>query len=188
MSIVVAVKKNDRLVMAADTLTCFGESEKTPASNCRTEKIYRFGDSILGATGWAVYDDILRDYVARKQMPDLSGRDAIYRFFLDLWKDLHEHYAFVNDQAQTKDAPFGDLDTSFLFANRAGLFKVSSDLCVTTFEQYYAIGSGAEYALGAIYNCYETLDDAAEIARRAVHTACQFDVHCGGDIDVLDVQ
>ncbi len=188
MSIVVAVKKNDRLVMAADTLTCFGESEQTPASNCRTEKIYRFGESIFGATGWAVYDDILRDYVNRKGSPDLGGRDAIYRFFIDLWKELHEHYAFVNDQAQNKDAPFGDLDTSFLIANQSGLFKVSSDLCVTAFEQYYAIGSGAEYALGALYTCYDASDDAAEIARRAVLTACQFDVHCGGDIDVLGVE
>ena len=188
MSIVIAINKNDRILMAADTLTCFGDSEQSPTSNCRTPKIYRFGSSILGATGWAVYDDILSDYVKRKEMPELLGKEAIFSFFLELWKELHEHYPFVNDQAQSKDTPFGDLDTSFLFANRAGIFKVSSDLGVTPFQQYYAIGSGSEYALGAIYNLYDALPDPVEIAKFAVHTACQFDVHCGGEIDILEVE
>lgn len=188
MSIVVAVRKNDRIVMAADTLTCFGEHTMVPAANSRTAKIYRFGETILGATGWAVYDDILHDYVTRKQMPDLSGKPAIFTFFVHLWRELHDTYPFVNDQAQSKDSPFGDLDTTFLFANGTGIFKVSTDMCVTEFQQYYAIGSGSEYALGALYNLYDALDDPGEIARHAVHTACQFDVHCGGEIEVLGVE
>ncbi|MCZ6836700.1 MAG: hypothetical protein O7G85_13060 [Planctomycetota bacterium] len=188
MSIVVAVKKNGRIVMAADTLSSFGEAEMSPTANSRTDKIYRFGSSILGSTGWAVYDDILSHYVSRHEMPDLTTKTAIFSFFMQFWKDLHESYPFVNDQAINKESPFGDLDSSFLFANANGIFKVSSDMCVSPFNQYYTIGSGSEYALGALYNLYDALDDPAEIARYAVRTACQFDVHCGGEIDVLEVE
>ena len=34
MSIVVAVRKNNSIVMAADTLTCFSDDERVPAENC----------------------------------------------------------------------------------------------------------------------------------------------------------
>ena len=58
---------------------------------------------------------------------------------------------------------------------------------VSRFEQYYAIGSGAEYALGALYNLYEWEQSAEIIARGAVETAIAFDVYCGGEINVSAV-
>ena len=100
---------------------------------------------------------------------------------------LHKRYPFVNDQAQSRDSPFGDLDSSFLIANAAGIFKVSHDMDVCSFQQYYAIGTGADYALGAFLNLYDTDLETEVVARRAVETAVQFDVHCGGDLDVLSV-
>lgn len=188
MSIVVAVRKNGQTVMAADSLTSFGEGSIVPQENSKTRKMYRLGDSIIGAAGWALYDDILNDYLDGEPAPDLSSPRRIFAFFIDLWKALHEDYTFVNDQAQSKDTPFGDLDTTFLIVNHAGIFKVSSDLGVTPFERYDAIGSGSEYAFGAIHTLYPTGLDAAEIATRAVHTAMAFDATCGGETALLAVE
>ncbi len=182
MSIVVAVRKNGRTVIAADSLTSFGDSQRIPSANSTTAKVQRVGDSLMGSTGWAVYDNILDSFLATRPGPDLSFERPIFEFFLDLWKALHERYTFVNDQPHEKDSPFGDLDSSFLIASQNGIFKVSHDLDVCRFEQYYAIGSGSEYALGALYNLYELSQNPDEIAQRAVHTAMQFDVHCGGEI------
>ena len=123
-----------------------------------------------------------------RAVPELDAEMSIFAFFLDVWKALHDGYPFVNDQPQTRDTPFGDLDSTFIVANASGIYKISHDMDVCRFRQYFAIGSGAEYALGALHVLYETHDDAAEIARTAVHTTCQFDVHCGGEIDVLEVQ
>ena len=36
MSIIAAVRKNDRTFLAADTLTCFGDSHRVPQSNSCT--------------------------------------------------------------------------------------------------------------------------------------------------------
>ncbi len=105
-----------------------------------------------------------------------------------LWRAMHDNYSLVNDQAQAKDSPFGDLDSTFLIANRGGIFKVSPDMDVSEFRQYYAIGSGAEYALGAMHNLFETDQSAEVIARKAVDTATQFDVYCGGTINVMTVE
>ena len=186
MSIIVAVTKSGRTGMAADTLTSFEGSVAINQRNSRTPKFRRIGDAFLGASGWGVYDAIITDFIGDEPPPSLTGERNIFRFFMDLWKALHEDYAFVNDQSQAKDSPFGDLDASFLIASHAGIHKVSHDMDVTPFERYYAIGSGTDYALGALHTIYDEIDDPAVIAQRAVEAACAFDLHCGGEIEVVE--
>lgn len=187
MSIVVAVTKNDRTVMASDSMGFYG-SQRVPTDNSKAIKVRRVGASLLAMTGWSVYDNIIEDTVARGGAPPLGNTNEIFAFFMTLWRELHERYAFVNDQAANKDSPFGDLDASFLIANGGGIFKVASDTNVSHFSKYYAIGSGSDYALGALYALYDTELDAAELASRAVEAAINFDTYCGGEIEVYDVR
>jgi ATP-dependent protease HslVU (ClpYQ) peptidase subunit len=93
----------------------------------------------------------------------------------------------VNDQAASANTPFGDLDSTFLIANAGGIFTVASDLGVTPLNQYYAIGSGGEYAIGVIYTLYDRVDDIAEIASDAVNAAIAMNLQCGGTVDVLQL-
>jgi ATP-dependent protease HslVU (ClpYQ) peptidase subunit len=145
------------------------------------------GSSVVGGAGWGIYGNILVDFLRERPAPDLSGEQAIFSFFLELWRALHERYPFVNDQAQSRDTPFGDLDTSFLIANDSGIYKISHDMDVCRFQQYFAIGSGSEYALGALGVLFEQETDASAIVRRVVQIAMRFDAHCGGPIDVQSV-
>ena len=184
MSIAVAVSKGGRTVIAADSQENFGD-RRVPRSNHRSAKILRVGTSYLATTGWGLYDNILQDYLARARSPRLGAERQVFAFFLRFWKALRDRYSFVNDQSQEDDpTPFADLDSSFLLANGAGIFQISGNLSVTRFEQYYAVGSGASYALGATHALYEQKLDAEEIARRACAAAIAFDVSCGGDMDV----
>lgn len=185
MSIILAIRKDNRVVMAADTLTSFGDSERVPQENGRTAKIGRIGDSLVGGAGWAVYDDILNDYLTGRPTPDLGGARQIFRFFLEFWRVLHEQYTFVNDQAINRETPFGDLDSTFLIANETGIFTVASDLGVTPLDRYYAIGSGAEFAMGVLYTMYERSDDIVAVATDAVNAAIAMNLQCDGDVDVL---
>jgi len=187
MSVIVAIRKDNRIVMAADTLTSFGDSEAMPQANARTSKIGRIGDSLIGGAGWAVYDDILNDFLATRPTPDLTSSRKIFTFFLDFWKALHEQYTFVNDNAANLSTPFGDLDSTFLIANAGGIFTVASDLGVTPLNQYYAIGSGGEYAIGILYTLYDRTDDIASIATDAVNAAIAMNLQCGGTADVLQL-
>ena len=84
--------------------------------------------------------------------------------------------------------PFGSLDASFLVISREGVFHVGADMSVTAFEKYYAIGSGADYALGAISPLYDNPCDAAAVCRKAIEAAMDFDVHCGGEIDIRVIE
>jgi ATP-dependent protease HslVU (ClpYQ) peptidase subunit len=186
MSIVVAVAKQGRTVMAADTQSTFG-AEVVPPENLTTIKIRRVGGSLLGRSGWGVYDNILVDLLQRGETPELNDAGQIFRFFTELWKVLHKRYAFVNDQAKRKDSPFGDLGGSFVIANKNGIFYVAPNLGVTRFERYYAIGAGADYSLGALHQLYDREGDAQQVARSAVETAIAFNVRCGGEIETMEV-
>lgn len=186
MSIVVAVRKNGRTVIAADSLNVFGQ-ERIPADNCKATKVRAVGDAFMAITGWSLYDNIIADMLARHDTPVLGTEQEIFGFFMELWKELHERYPFVNDQPHEKDSPFGDFDASFMVVNRTGIYKVSQDGSVCRFEKYYVIGSGGVYALGALHQIYDSDDDAERIARRACETAIEFDIYCGAPVDLFEV-
>lgn len=186
MSIVVAVKKDGLISVASDTQASFGETT-VPIKNHKAHKIRRFNTSIIGKCGWALYENILDDYLDKKN-PPLTDQKQIFKFFREFWKDLHLRYAFVNDQCDDDErSPFGDLDASFIIAHDGGIFNISANMNITEFKEYYAIGSGADFALGALYSLYDSDLNAAELAKKAVQTAMAFDLFCGGDIESLTI-
>jgi len=184
MSIALAIEKNGELIVAADTLTSFGNSKVPPALHA-AEKVRRVGRSLLATTGWGLYENILDDVIARRKNIRLGSREQIFDFFLRLWNDLHKKYSFVNDQIDEKEAgPFGNLDSTFLVAGRAGIFYVGPDMSVTKVKHYFAIGSGAQFALGTLHALHGSKLGAEEIARRAVAAAIAFDTYCGGEAQI----
>src|SRR5512137_1664183 len=184
MSIALAIEKNGELIVAADTLTSFGHTKVPPVLHA-AEKIRRVGASFLATTGWGLYENILDDVIARRKNIKLGSREQIFDFFLRLWNDLHKKYSFVNDQIDEKEAgPFGNLDSTFIVAGRAGIFYVGPDMSVTKVKHYFAIGSGAPFALGALHALQDSKLDAEAIARRAVESAIAFDTYCGGEVQI----
>jgi len=187
MSIVVGIHKGFELCVAADTQSSFG-SNRVPTENAGVSKLRRVGQAIIGTTGWGIYENILDDFLTAPKTPELTTKTQIFSFFLDLWKALHEHYPFVNDQSDRDDSPFGNLDAAFLVASPGGLFYVASDLSVTSFRRYCAVGSGADFSMGAAYTLYPLELSAEDIARRSVDAACAFNLYCGGRIETVTVK
>jgi len=184
MSIAVAIRNARQIVLGSDTQTSFGSS-RVPTDNLKTTKIHQIGDAYLATTGWGLYENILDDYLARSPNTKINTKQAIFSFFMAFWKALHEHYPFVKDQPDKEDeSPFGSLDASFLAISMQGVFHIGADMSVSSFEKYYAIGSGADYALGAVAALYEDDLDATVLCRKAISAAIDFDVHCGGEIDI----
>ncbi|MHB8835607.1 MAG: Ntn hydrolase family protein [Candidatus Methylomirabilia bacterium] len=184
MSIALAIEKNGELIVAADTLTSFGHTKVPPVLHA-ADKVRRVGASYLATTGWGLYENILDDVIARRKNIRLGSREQIFAFFLRLWNDLHKKYSFVNDQIEEKESgPFGNLDSTFLVAGRAGIFYVGPDMSVTKVKHYFAIGSGAPFALGTLHALQDSKLGAEAIARRAVEAAIAFDTYCGGEAQI----
>ncbi|MHC4091630.1 MAG: hypothetical protein ACYSVY_15395 [Planctomycetota bacterium] len=188
MSIIVAVTKRKRTVVACDTV-CFCGGQRESPDNVVQCKVRQVGSSLIGSSGWMLYDNLFDHYLRRRRPPAFTNEHAIFDFFIKLWKALRKDYTLVNEQPDKgSEGPFGDLAADFLIGNRQGIFGVDSNLTVLRFKRYYAIGSGAPYAFGALEILYDSQDDPAEIARRAVDTAVHFDERCGGQAEVFPVQ
>lgn len=181
MSVIVAVRKGSQIVIAADSQDNFGDL-RPPPENHEAIKLRTIGDAVLGASGWALYDDIFAHYLARRRIR-LHDRRSVFDFFVKFWKDMRRNYPFVNDQpGKESDTPFANLDASFLVASPGGIFLVSSNMSVSEFRQYYAIGSGSDYAIGAVHALYDEVKNPTLIAEKAVRAAMAYDNSCGGRI------
>ena len=187
MSIAVAVRKGNDIVIAADTQDSFGVTTVT-ADNYSCRKIIKVGASYVATTGWGLYEDIFEHYLASGVEASFDSRSKIFSFFMLFWKELHEQYNFVKDQSSEEDpSPFGDLDATFLITNPNGIFYVSSNMSVSKFEKYFAIGAGSNFSLGTLYALYDLDFSAEEIARKSVESAMEFNIYCGGAVDLFHI-
>jgi ATP-dependent protease HslVU (ClpYQ) peptidase subunit len=184
MSIVVAVKKGKDIVIGADTRVTFG-SRKTLKDNMDESKIQRIGDVLFARTGWGLYRDILEDYFSSKKAWSFTSKLEVFRFFKKFWEVLKKDYSLVNTQCDDDDTPFGDLDSTFMIVTKKKIFYVSSNMSVTEFLKFHAMGSGSSYALGALHALYNQRLKAKDIAYRAVEAAMANNIYCGDTIEIL---
>ena len=183
MSIAVAVSKSQRIVLAADTLSTVYGYEQQPISNHRGSKIIDFGGVSIATTGRMTYHDILTMQGSPEMQLDDEAR--IFQFFVDIWHSLINDLQLV-PSPETLDDGFVDTGIQCIVVSNH-IYEVGTDLRVRRMLRFCAIGSGSEYAYGALDALYDRLDDPVEIARESINAAMTFDAKCGGEVDIVEV-
>jgi len=185
MSIIVAVERDGKKCIAENSLTLEGSRI---IHESRSFGVQQYWDSLVGVTGWQVYHNILASFADAHDPMPMDSRLNIFKLMCKLWRFAKEELQFVNDQGDdSTQGPFADLDCSMIIANPHGIFQVFSNLEVDMARHYTAIGSGQQYAFGALSVLYDTGASAAEIAKRATEVATRWDQSCPGDARVLTV-
>ncbi|GIX22508.1 MAG: hypothetical protein KatS3mg121_1291 [Gammaproteobacteria bacterium] len=183
MSTIVVVRKGRRACIAADTLTTLGDLRLRAAYDRHHDKIQRCGDSFIGIVGSAVHSLVVEDAFRRGGFEyDFSSRDGIFRTFVGLHAILKERYYLQPTSKNGEDDPYETSHIDAVIANRHGIFAVYALRDTSEFERFWAIGSGAAYALGAMHALYDRLDDAEAIARAGVAAGAEFDT--GSDLPI----
>ena len=178
MSTVVVAKKDGKVCVAADSLTSFGDLRLSSVYDAAHDKILRHDENYLGIVGSAAHQLVLESVFASKKVVDkkieidFSSRLAIFESFLSLHPLLKEKY-FLNAKDEDDD-PYESTQIDALIANPFGIFGVHSLREVTEYKKFWAIGSGAEYALGAMFAVYDTSASAEEIALAGVAAGAEF--------------
>ncbi|NND61220.1 MAG: MFS transporter [Gammaproteobacteria bacterium] len=186
MSIIVVVRKHDKAVIAADTMQS-DDSLQLRAPYVRNhEKIVRFNDTLVGLAGWAAAQDIFESVVRHHtDKLDFGSRAAIFETARNLHKLMKDDYHI--DTQEEKDQPVESSQLAMLIANPGGIFEIDSYRTVSEYARFWALGSGRNLALGAMFSAYDQTDDAAAIARRGVEAACEFDDGCGMPMNLYEV-
>lgn len=173
MSTIVAVRKRNRACIAADTLTTFGETRQSSTYEQHEDKIHRFEDNYIGIVGSAAHHIVLQSVLENDtQGYTFDDRMAIFESFRKLHPILKEKY-FLNPKDDEED-PYESMHIDALIVNPSGVFGVFSLREVFEYSRFWAVGSGAEFALGAMYAVYDRIEGAEEIARIGVAAGAEF--------------
>lgn len=177
MSTIVAVQKNNKICIAADTLTTFGDVRQSSHYDLTSDKILEHDGNYIGIVGSAAHHLVMQHIIENE--PSIICLDSsidIYKTFLTLHPILKEQY-FLNPKDEDDDA-YESSRIDALIANRHGIFGVYSLREVFQYNKFWAVGAGAEIALGALYAKYETEDDVESIACCAIEASAEFHTSC----------
>jgi len=116
---------------------------------------------------------VLENLLTRVKDLDFHGKGAIYESFRKLHPMLKDE-AFLNPKEE-EDDPYESSQMTVMIANPSGIFAVYSMREVFEFDRFWAIGSGRDFALGAMYTTYAKAKSAAAIAEAGVMAGAEFD-------------
>lgn len=173
MTTSVVVRKNSDIAIATDSLVTFGDTRLSQAYEAN-DKIFRIGESYITVAGTAAHFPVMRKLM--KDLGDdcrLSTREEVFDTFSKVHHVLKESY-YLNTK-EDEDDPYESSQITALIANRHGIFGVYSYREVFQFERFWGIGSGRNFALGAMYAAYDQVRTAREIAEIGVRAGAEFD-------------
>ena len=173
MTTIVVVKKGAEIAIASDALVTFGET-RLPHGYEMNEKIFRVGTSYIGLAGSTAHFAVLAE--ALRQLGEegkLGSRQEIFGTFQRLHPVLKEKF-FLNPKEEDSD-PYESSQITALIANASGIYGVYSYREVFSFDRFWGIGSGRNFALGAMYAAYDRTGSARRIAEIGVRAGAEFD-------------
>ena len=175
MSTIVAVMKNNAACIAADSLTSFGDTKQAAEYVTDSEKIIQFsGNNYIGIVGSAAHHLVMQNLLARHaDKIDFSSRFNIFDSMKQLHPILKEEY-FLNSKDEDEDS-YESSRVDALIMNANGIFGLYSLREVDQYTRFWAVGSGAEFALGAMQVAYSIYDDVEAIAEAGIKAGACFD-------------
>jgi len=184
MSTIVAVVKNGVACIAADSLTSFGDTKQSAEFVVNSDKILLLANSstnansnnltYMGIVGSAAHHLVMQNLVLdHADKIDLSDRMSIFITLKTIHPILKEEY-FLNSKEEDEDS-YESSRVDALIMNENGIFGLYSLREVEQYSRFWAVGSGSEFALGAMQTAYEIYDTAEQIAQAGVVAGATFD-------------
>jgi len=173
MTTLVVVRKGDSVAIAADSLTTFGDTKLAALHDRTFDKIVRHRETYIGLCGSAAHQLVFQSLLAKHPDLDFSDKAAIFETFRTLHPILKEQH-YLNPKEE-EDDPYESTQITALIANGNGIFGVFSMREVFEYTQFWAAGSGREFALGAMQARYGQLRSAEAVARVGVEIGATFD-------------
>jgi ATP-dependent HslUV protease, peptidase subunit HslV len=185
MTTIVVARKNGIAAIAADTLTTFGNIRLSAARDASHDKILQIAGSYIGVCGSAAHHLVLASLLAKRPEAQLSSKTEIFETFRKLHPVLKEE-CFLNPKEDEED-PYESSQITALIANASGIYGIYSMREVFEYTQFWAIGSGHEFALGAMQHAYTRYEHAEEIAQAGIEAGITFDKNSAAPITLYTV-
>lgn len=192
MTTLVVVKKAGQIAIAADTLVTFGDTSLTHRFEANS-KIFKVdvpvvGPSYIGMAGTVAHFPALRKAMAAlpKEQLRLGSRDEVFDTFIKLHPLLKDTF-FLQTKEDDND-PYESSQFTVVIANASGIYGLYSYREVFEFKEFWGIGSGRSFALGAMHACWDKAKTAREVAMAGMNAGCEFDKNSAGPVEVFTLK
>ena len=173
MTTLVAVRKHDQIAIAADSLTTFGDVRLDSNHDRSFDKIVSYRGNYIGLCGSAAHQLVFESLLRSNADYDFSSRVGIFETLRRLHPILKDQH-FLNPKEE-EDDPYESTQITALVANEHGIFGVYSMREVFEYTRFWAVGSGKEVALGAMFALYPRLRTAEAVAKAGIEAGAAFD-------------
>jgi ATP-dependent protease HslVU (ClpYQ) peptidase subunit len=185
MTTCVVVRKNGEVAIAADSLVTFGDT-RLPGNYEANSKIFQVGESWVTLAGTTAHFPVMRKVLTEMgEDCRLGSKDEVFETYTRVHNILKEKY-FLNTR-EDEDDPYESSQLISLIANPHGIFGVYSYREVFAFDRFWGIGSGRNFALGAMHAVYDSLDSARQIAEVGVAAGIEFDKNSAGPMQIHSI-
>jgi ATP-dependent HslUV protease subunit HslV len=191
MTTLVVVKKAGQVAIAADTLVTFGDTSLGQRFEANS-KIFKVdtpaGLSYVGMAGTVAHFPVLRKAMAAlpKDQLKLGSRDEVFDTFVKLHPLLKETF-FLQTKEDDND-PYESSQFTVVIANASGIYGLYSYREVFEFKEFWGIGSGRSFALGAMHAAWDRAKTAREVAMAGLNAGCEFDKNSAGPVDIFTLK
>ncbi len=180
MTTLVAVKKNGMAAIAADSLTTFGDTRLGRQYKGEHDKILEINGSFIGLCGSSAHPLVISSLLPKLEDARLGSRMEVYETFRRLHPILKEQ-GYLNPK-EDEDDPYESSQITALIVNSSGIYGVYSYREVFDYDRFWGIGSGRNFALGAMFAAYDRCRTAADVAKIGVEAGAEFDTATQGPI------
>jgi ATP-dependent HslUV protease, peptidase subunit HslV len=191
MTTVVVVKKSGQVAIAADTLVTFGDTRLSNRFEANS-KLFKIdtpsGPSYVGIAGTVAHFPVLRKTMLALPKKDLllGSKDEVFDTFTKLHPMLKDTF-FLQTKEDDND-PYESSQFSVVVANATGIYGLYSYREVFEFNEFWGIGSGRSFALGAMHAVWDKTKTAREIALIGMNAGCEFDKNSGGPVEIFTLK
>lgn len=184
MSLVVAIKDGNRFILGADKQASIWNNKEHSAT-----KVWytEYEGCCIGSVGWARASQIVQ-YI--KGLLDGAGFDKSelndeyihLQLPRTIYETLKAHGAIVENLEQPISFP-----NDFFIAYKDRCWKIGSDLSVTEIDEYDAIGSGSDIALGVVETALSYHEkNPYMIISKAIDIAAEKTLYVDHEIDFVE--
>lgn len=180
MSIVIAIRCNNKIYLGADTQATKGQIKE------RTSKIWKVEHLKNSAFGWT---GSLRNSQLVKYAPgiitefeEFNGIDTRF-VVLNLFDRVYELFR-LHGIVPKEDKEPRELNDEFIFACKDNAWVISYDGSVTEIDDYLCIGSGSDVALGVLET--NKGDDPKTRIEKAIKASSDKTLYVNSYIEIIE--
>lgn len=186
MTCIVAAKENGKTVIGADSCTTVGDKKLVNMVN--GSKLVRFDSFIVGLSGTGPLKEILDSMLAgspctcEETCECVSWRDFPIESTLDVVKFLDKFMEIYQERGDAESMESVEL----LLITADKIFCTMGESTVFEVGDFWAVGSGSDYALGVMetFRIMHPRHDRRAAVHQAIEIACKYSSGCEPPVEI----